>query len=248
MRLSSGRFFLSPDDPDRQRLPCARHYDADPEAHDLHVLDDRALADLDRRRASARQANVPRLDRSRLLDPVADHEAALSATCLDAAAGRNRAPSRAASGSRVARQMVDARRTRAGADDLFHQEPGRLRRVEPQRRLFLHRRRRADDPVLRLDPNRRHGGRAPARTGPAGAGRRTGREYRRLAQFRAELSDHSCHGILRARHHSADDPLHDGLRLDERAFDPDDHVRAVRKQGVLPVRRRVRRVSYSSRS
>ena len=69
--------------------------------------------------------------------------------------------------ARMARQVVDARRAGAVALDLLHQEPGRLRRQEPQRRLFLHRRRAVHDPVLRLAPDRRDRSRAGRRPAPA---------------------------------------------------------------------------------
>ena len=76
-------------------------------------------------------------------------------------------------GHRVDRQMVDARRAGAGADDLLPQEPGRLRRGQPAGGLLLHRRRGADDPVLRLAEDgscrgRRHGPRAGGAQAPVG--------------------------------------------------------------------------------
>src|SRR5262245_51238783 len=116
----------------------------------MGVLDDGAFAAVDRPGSHTRRPAVLRLHRPRLLDPVSDHQAALSATGLDPAAERCRAAAPAASGTRMARQMVDARRAGAGADDLLHQEPGSLRRGEPVGGLLLHRRRAPDDPGLRL--------------------------------------------------------------------------------------------------
>ncbi len=161
---------------------------------------------------------------------------------------RDRAPGPSPARARMARQMVDARRAGAGADDLLHQEPGRLRRGEPQRRLLLHRRRRADDPVLRMAAGRRRATAAlrsappePRRAWhqPAEASRRAHRHGRRrsagappaldLRNFVLSLLHHPGDRVLRARHHPAGDPLHDGLRVDQRALDRDHHLGALHR-------------------
>ncbi len=135
----------------------------------------------------------------------------------------------------MARQMVDARRARAVAVDLLHQEPGRLRRAQPQRRLFLHGGRGVHDPRLRLAQRRCH----PEAQTPATRDRGRGQALYR-AHLRVQLPDHPRHGVFRARRDAARHPLHDGVRVDQPAFHRHHHLGALHEPGILPVLRDLR--------
>ena len=128
---------------------------ADHQAHQVRILHLRALAHIHGQRTDPLRAVFPRHYGADLLDPAAGPEAAVPAASLHPAAARAKPPVAPAARAGMARQMVHARRAGALAVDFLHQEPGRVRRQEPQRRLFLHRRRAADDPRLRLAAQRR---------------------------------------------------------------------------------------------
>ena len=220
----------------RRRVPGARHQPADPQAHQIHVLDQRVLPADHRRGADPPGPDLPRRRRAAVLDYIPHRQAALPAARLDAARGRAQAALKAPQGHRVDRQMVDARRAGAGADDLLPQEPGGVRRGQPAGGLLLHRLRRADDPLLCLAEDgscrrQRHGPRAGGAQTPVGG-----------AQLPALVPHHRGDGVLRPRHHPAGDPLHHRLRVDQRALDRDHHLGAVREQRILPVCGGLRRV------
>ncbi len=128
----------------RERMPCARRQPADHQAHAVRVLHLRALAHLDGERPDPLRPALPRHHRAGLLDLPAGDEAPVSAAARGPAATGARPPVAPAARAGMARQVVHARRAGAGTVDFLHQEPRSVRRQEPLRHLFLHRRRAPD--------------------------------------------------------------------------------------------------------